>query len=135
MPPSSGSAMAFNRRRSMRIRDRQAGLTMIGFLFVALIVVVIALVGFRILPSYIEYFSVKKAVAGALDDAVDGQPATVRKFFERRVSAEYIDSIDWRNLEVTKQNNQIVGTIAWEKRMPLVYNISLVLDFEVSEAR
>ncbi len=119
----------------MRIRDRQAGLTMIGFLFVALIVVVIALVGFRILPSYIEYFSVKKAVAGALDDAVDGQPATVRKFFERRVSAEYIDSIDWRNLEVTKQNNQIVGTIAWEKRMPLVYNISLVLDFEVSEAR
>ena len=119
----------------MRERNGQAGLTLIGFLFVAAVVVVIALVGFRILPSYIEYFSVKKAVAGALEDAVDGQPATVRRFFERRVSAEYIDSIDWRDLEVTKQNNQIVGTISWEKRMPLVYNVSLLLEFEVSEAR
>jgi hypothetical protein len=114
---------------------RQSGLTLIGFLFVAAVVVVIGLVGFRVLPSYIEYFSVKKALAGALDDAVDGQPATVRRFFERRISAEYIDSIDWRNLEVTKQNNQIVGTIAWENRLPLVYNISLLLEFEVVEAR
>ncbi len=114
---------------------RQSGLTLIGFLFVAAVVVVVGLVGFRVLPSYIEYFSVKKALAGALDDAVDGQPATVRRFFERRISAEYIDSIDWRNLEVTKQNNQIVGTIAWENRLPLVYNISLLLEFEVVEAR
>jgi len=119
----------------MRMRDAQSGLTLIGFLFVAAVIVVVALVGFRILPSYIEYFAVKKAVAGALDDAVDGQPATVRRFFERRVGAEYIDSIDWRNLEVTKQNNQIVGSISWEKRMPLVYNVSLLLDFEVTEAR
>lgn len=119
----------------MRTRGGQAGLTMIGFLFVALVVMVVALIGFRVLPSYIEYFAVKKAVAGALEDAVDGQPATVRRFFERRVSAEYIDSIDWRNLEVTKQNNQIVGTISWETRMPLVYNVSLLLDFEVTEAR
>ena len=119
----------------MTKRNRQSGLTLIGFLFVAAVVVVIGLVGFRVLPSYMEYFSVKKALAGALDDAVDGQPATVRRFFERRISAEYIDSIDWRNLEVTKQNNQIVGSIAWENRLPLVYNISLLLEFEVVEAR
>ena len=127
--------MASNRGTFMQKRNGQAGLTMIGFLFVAAVVVVIALIGFRVLPSYMEYFSVKKAVAGALEDAVDGQPATVRRFFERRVGAEYIDSIDWRNLEVTKQNNQIVGSISWEKRMPLVYNISLLLEFEVTEAR
>jgi Tfp pilus assembly protein PilE len=127
--------MASNRGTFMQKRNGQAGLTMIGFLFVAAVVVVIALIGFRVLPSYMEYFSVKKAVAGALEDAVDGQPATVRRFFERRVGAEYIDSIDWRNLEVTKQNNQIVASISWEKRMPLVYNISLLLDFEVTEAR
>ena len=103
----------------MQMRNRQAGLTLIGFLFVAAVVVVIAL----------------KAVAGALDDAVDGQPATVRRFFERRISADYVESVRWQDLEVTKQNNQIVGTISWERRMPLVYNVSLLLDFEVTEAR
>ncbi|MEP7062626.1 MAG: DUF4845 domain-containing protein [Betaproteobacteria bacterium] len=119
----------------MHKRNGQTGLTIVGFLFVAAVVVVFALVGFRMLPSYIEYYTVKKAVAGALDDAVDGQPATVRRFFERRIGADYVDSVRWQDLEVTKQNNQIVGTISWEKRLPLVYNISLMLDFEVTEAR
>jgi Tfp pilus assembly major pilin PilA len=119
----------------MRTSKRQQGLTIIGFLLVAAIVVGIALIGFRMLPAYIEYFTVKKAVAGALEDAVDGQPATVRKFFERRIDADYVDSVNWRDLEVTKEGNQIVGNISWERRLPLVYNVSLLLDFEVSEAR
>lgn len=119
----------------MHKRNRQAGLTLIGFLFVAAVVMVVALIGFRVLPSYIEYFAVKKAVAGALDDAVDGQPATVRKFFERRISADYVDSVRWQDLVVTKENNQIIGSISWERRMPLVYNVSLLLDFDVTEAR
>ncbi|HEV8502905.1 MAG TPA: DUF4845 domain-containing protein [Casimicrobiaceae bacterium] len=119
----------------MQTGKRQAGLTLIGFLFIGLVVVVVALVGFRMLPSYIEYFSVKKALAGALADAVDGQPATVRRFFERRLAADYVESVHWQDLEVTKENNQIVGNISWETRLPLVYNVSLVIDFEVTEAR
>ena len=119
----------------MQTAKRQSGLTLIGFLFVALVVVVIALVGFRMLPSYIEYFSVKKALAGALEDAVDGQPATVGRVFERRLAADYVESVRWQDLEVTKENNQIVGNVSWETRLPLVYNVSLVIDFEVTEAR
>jgi hypothetical protein len=119
----------------MQTARRQGGLTVIGFLFVALVVVVVALIGFRMLPSYIEYFSVQKALKGALEDAVDGQPATVRSFFVRRLDADYVESLHWQDLEVSKENNQIVGNISWETRLPLVYNVSLVIDFEVTEAR
>ena len=49
---------------------RQHGLTILGFLLVAAVVVIFAMVGFRVIPSYIEYQSVRKA----LDDTMRGEP-------------------------------------------------------------
>ena len=58
-------------RAAMQMRTRQRGLSMIGFLFVAVVVVVCVMVGFRVLPAYIEYYSVQKALEQALVDAKD----------------------------------------------------------------
>ena len=38
----------------MRERVRHLGLSMIGFLFVATVVVVCVMIGFRVTPAYIE---------------------------------------------------------------------------------
>ena len=40
----------------MHERKRQRGLSMIGFLFVAVVVVTCVMIGFRVTPSYIEYY-------------------------------------------------------------------------------
>lgn len=117
------------------MHKRQAGISLIGFLFVAAVVIVVALVAFRTVPSYIEYYTVKTAVDGALKDTPDGSPVLVRKAFERRIGADYVDSVSWQDLQVSKQGNDIVGNITWEKRLPLFYNVSLLLEFEVNETR
>ena len=52
-------------------RRAQRGLSMIGFLFVAAVVLVVALLAFRMIPSYIEYYTVQKALEGALADSND----------------------------------------------------------------
>ena len=49
----------------------QGGLSMIGFLFVAVVIVVVAMVGFRIAPSYVEYFTIRSAIEKSLRDAPD----------------------------------------------------------------
>jgi hypothetical protein len=46
----------------MQMRTHERGLSMLGFLFVAAVVVVCAMIGFRVLPAYIEYYSVQKAL-------------------------------------------------------------------------
>lgn len=116
----------------MHKRSDQAGIGMIGFLFVAIVVIAAALMAFRTIPSYIEYFTIKKAVEGALADTPDGSTVSIQKAFERRIGADYVDSVNWRDLQVLKQGNDIIGNIVWEKRLPLFYNISLMLDFEVN---
>jgi hypothetical protein len=70
---------------------RQRGLSMIAFLFVTAVVLVVALLGFRVIPAYIEYFSVQKALQGALNDSTALTPTEVRKLLDRRFNADYID--------------------------------------------
>jgi hypothetical protein len=116
-------------------RKAQQGMTLMGFIVAAALVTVIALVGFRMVPAYIEFYSVQKAVKGALDDANPLTVNEVRKLFDRRVAADYIDSVRASDLDITKEGNEIVATATWEKRLPLVANVSLVLDFEAKARR
>ena len=62
---SNAWAAGFDREKAMHERERQRGLSMIGFLFVAVVAIVCIMVGFRVAPAYIEYYSVTKATRGS----------------------------------------------------------------------
>jgi hypothetical protein len=115
--------------------SRQLGLTMTGFLFVSAVVLVAALIAFRVIPAYIEYFSVQKALQGALNDSPDLTKADIRRRVERRIGAEYIDSVHASDIEVTRAANVTTASVAWENRLHLLGNASLVLEFEASASR
>ena len=119
----------------MTMPARQRGLSMMGFLFVAAVVLVSALIAFRVVPAYIEYFSVQKALQGALNDSPDLSKADVRRRVERRIGAEYIDSVYASEVEVTKSNNVTTASVSWQNKLHLVGNVSLLLDFEASASR
>jgi len=112
----------------------QRGLTMLGFLFVAIVVVVVALVGFRVFPAYVEYFSVQKALEPSVSEAETGSAAEIRRAFERRLSAGYIDSVRASDLQVSRQNNQIVAALSWQRILHMIGNASILLEFD-AEAR
>jgi hypothetical protein len=114
---------------------RQRGLSMLGFIFVTAVVLVVALLGFRVIPAYIEYFSVEKALQGALNDSKDLTAADVRKLVERRIGADYIDSVSPNDVVVSKTGNVITASASWQTKLHLVGNASLVLDFDASASR
>jgi len=113
----------------------ERGLTMIGFIFVAAIVVIVALVGFRVLPAYVEYFQVQKALQGSLDDSESGSLADVRRNFDRRVGATYVDSVRPTDVTVSRKGNQIVATVVWQRILPMVGNASILLDFDATATK
>jgi predicted membrane chloride channel (bestrophin family) len=120
----------------MQRRAQQGGLSMLGFLFVAVVVVVCVMIGFRVTPAYIEYYSVQKALAQALVDAKDlNSTAEVRAAFQKRVDAGYIESVSARDLEVVKTRNDITASASWTRKLPLVANASLLLEFEATATR
>jgi hypothetical protein len=120
----------------MRHRSRQSGITIIGFLFVAGVVLTVALIGFRVMPSYIEYFSVEKILRETMTESSDVVTlADFRRRFDRKVGADYIDSIGANDVDLNKQDNRLVASVAWTKTLHLVGNASLLLEFEASASK
>ena len=116
-------------------RRTQRGLSMIGFLFVAAVVLVTAMIAFRMIPSYIEHYTVQKALEGALADSNDLSTATIRRAMDRRLAADYADAVAGKDVEVTREGNKITASVGWEKRLPLVSNVSILLDFYATASR
>ena len=119
----------------MRQRGNQRGLTIIGFLLVAAVVVIFALVGVRVLPAYIEYYTVQKALEQTLADQSNITPQDIRRSLERRISADYVDSVRASDVTVSKDGNTIIASLAWQKIQHLVGNASILLEFEATANR
>jgi hypothetical protein len=117
----------------MRARHRQTGLTIIGFLLVAAVVLAIAMIGFRVLPSYIEYFSVEKTLRQTLQNSRDGVTlAEFRRDFDLKASADYIDSVRGSDVDLTREGTELVASASWTNTLHLIGNVSLLLEFEAS---
>lgn len=116
--------------------QRQRGMSIIGFLFVAAVVVVVALVGFRMLPAYIEWYTIQKALDAAVADAGnDPSLNNIRKAMERKLSADYADAVSAKDVNVVKNGNTITAQVSWQKVLPMVGNVSILIDFDAQASR
>jgi Tfp pilus assembly major pilin PilA len=110
----------------------QRGITMIGLVVVCIVIVLVAIGGLKIAPAYIEYFKVKKAIVGIAQTNSKGTVADVRRSFDLRAAVDDIDVIAGRDLEVTKEGNELVISFAYPKRISLFGNVNVVIDFAAS---
>ena len=108
---------------------RQRGFTLFGLLFWAIIVGFFALIGMRVLPALNEYFTIKRAV-----NKITTEGSTVpeiRSAFERQKDIEYsITSISGKDLSVTKENDKVVVSFAYDKEIELMKPVFLLIKFE-----
>jgi hypothetical protein len=109
----------------------QKGMSAIGILVVLILVVFIALIGMKVTPAYIEFFAIKKAVAAIAQSGElrGATTADVRKAFELRQAIDDFTSVGPQDIEIVREGSQVVISFAYEKRIPLFYNVSLVVDF------
>jgi hypothetical protein len=120
----------------MNDRNGQHGLTLTGFVMVAIVVATFVVVGARMVPAYIEYYSVQKSLEKSLNDARDPTAVgDVRKAFEKYLATDYIFSVTAKDLEITKTNNETTVSVAWTRILPLAGNVSLYLEFEAKATR
>jgi len=117
--------------------DRQRGLGFAGVLALLVGIVFVAIFGMKLAPAYLEYFAVKKAVTGMIESGElrNATVADVRRAFDRRAVIDDITSIQGADLEVTKEGTDIVVGFAYEKRIPIVNNVSVLIDFKGSSKK
>jgi exopolysaccharide biosynthesis protein len=116
------------------MHSQQRGLSMIGFLFVAMVLVFIAMLAMKLVPAYIEYFSVKKILStmGQESDLKSQSNADIRTSFSKRANVGYVTAVKPEDLTVDRSSGTPVISVDYEFRTKLVGNVSLVVDFSAS---
>jgi hypothetical protein len=108
----------------------QRGVTLFGLLFWAIVIGFLALVLLRVLPTVNEYSTIKRAV-----DKVAASGATtvpeIRSAFEKQLQIEYgVTAISGKDLEITKVNDKVVISFAYNKEIELFSPVFLLIKYE-----
>jgi len=114
------------------MRNRQLGISLIGALISAALLIGGLILGMRIVPVYTEYFAVKKALNGLASSAEATSPETIRILFDRRSGAEDINSVRKEDLVISKENGRWTISADWQRTIPVVANVSLLFQFSAS---
>lgn len=119
----------------MRMISRQKGITIWGLLVVAALVVFFSMLTIKLFPAYIEYFAVKTSLENLAKQPGVGamEKNDIKNAIQRRFDIEDVKQVDLnKHLFVDKKPGATAVRIAYEVRIPLFYNISVILSFEHS---
>ncbi|MEO8716692.1 MAG: DUF4845 domain-containing protein [Burkholderiales bacterium] len=116
------------------MRARQRGVTLMGLIVGSFVLVLVALLAMRLLPSYIEYFTIKKAVVSIANETRGrgGSVSDVRRSFDSRQAIDDFKAVRAADLEITKMGNEFQIVAAYRKEIPLFANIGIYIDFVAS---
>ena len=109
---------------------RQRGVTLFGLMFWAILIGITALVVMRVLPTVNEYYTIQRAVDKIAKEGGTTVPE-IRAAFEKQKQIEYsISSISGKDLQVTKENEQVVVSFAYDKEIELMAPVYLLIKYE-----
>ena len=114
------------------MRRRQQGMTFIGLLFVLAMAGAIVYAGIRLAPLYLNYMKVVRSLDAAATEAKgdNPDPAALRRALGKQWEIQSIDSPDFKDIEITKEDSGVVLHVAYDDSVPYIANVSLSVHFE-----
>ena len=107
---------------------QQHGITIMGLLTVLVILIVVALFGLKVIPSFLEYRTAKSTIQAIARSGVTTAP-DARRAFEMRTAIDNVGSLRAQDLQITREGNQLVIGFAYRKEIPLFTNVGLYIDY------
>jgi hypothetical protein len=108
------------------VKAGQRGFSFLGLLFVGIVLAVSGVIVAQVIPTAIEY----QAILKAANKATDGSTvAEVRTIFDRAAAIDNISSVTAKDIEVTKENDKVVVSFAYQREIHLVGPAFLTLKY------
>lgn len=107
----------------------QRGVTLFGLLFWGVFLAFAGVVGAKVFPTLIEFWETKRAVTKVAQE----NPSTVaaaRAAFERIKAVEYSIKINAQELEITKENDKVRISFAYDREIELGGPVFLVIKYQ-----
>lgn len=120
----------------MRMRRKVQGITLIGFVILLAMLGFFAYLAMRLVPMYVEYFGVLKSMEQLRQEPGAAQMSLpeIRNSLSLKFNTQYVDeaSVTPQSISLKREAGAATLRIAYEKRVPFIYNIDLVGKFDKS---
>jgi hypothetical protein len=115
---------------------KQRGVTLSGFIMWAVVFIIVALIGFKLLPPYMEFLNIQTQLKAISNDPEgrQGVRRVVEDLFDRRSAIENISSIKAKDIQIQKEGDRVVLSAEYTNCVPLVLNIRVCMDYAPSSA-
>jgi hypothetical protein len=116
--------------------DRQLGISLVGMIFIAIGVILVAMLGMKLVPPYIHSAQIAQILKAIASDP-EMQNATtkeIKESYNKRADINYISDITAEDLDIYKSDGQLSISASYSVKIPLAGNITLVLDFNPSSS-
>ena len=116
---------------------RQRGVTFIGMIFIAALIILGAIIALKLVPAYIEYATVVQHLReiARSPEARGGSPREIQMMFSKRAQIDNIRVITADDIEVTREGDAVVLTAAYQTKVKLFGNLNACIDFEASSGK
>jgi hypothetical protein len=104
----------------------------------AIVVVVALLLGFKLAPPYMEFMTIQKLLRSIATDAQaygENYKNGATRDFALKASIDNIQSVSHNDLQVRKEGQEVVITVDYTVRVPLVGNLSACIDFNATSKK
>jgi Tfp pilus assembly protein PilE len=110
-----------------KMANKQAGISLSGLIGALAVIGVVGIFAMRMVPAYIEYNAIKSAIAQVKDSG--GSIREMQQAFNRHTSVNDVEAVRGQDLVFTRDGEDMQISFAYEKRLPLMGNVSLLIDF------
>lgn len=115
--------------------NRQRGMTFIGLVLLIAAGLFVVMVGMKLTPAYVEYFTIKKTLKKISQEP--GFESMSRKdimdVYTKAAMIDEIGDVNAKDLVVGKNTaGQNTVSIAYQKVIPIIANVSVLIDFTAS---
>ncbi len=116
----------------MRLHKQQ-GISLIGFVIVLSVVIFVSFLGMKIVPLYMEYYSVVTTLNGVAQERGSARlsPYDLRVKVLDRLYLSYSKNIKESDIKVV-QGNGVYLRVAYEVRQPVIGNLDVIAKFDKS---
>ena len=116
---------------------RQSGITLIGFIIILIIAAFFIYTAMKLVPAYMDYFSVSKALNTVATQSASGNMSAeeLQRQLDTQQLSQYFDDEDIQAKNITVVTNPNGGStlkLSYDKKIPWIYNIDFLLHFDKS---
>jgi hypothetical protein len=110
----------------VRLKSRQSGISFIGVLFIVGLLACLAILGAQAFPTVLEYQAALKAAQKA---SSGNTVPEVRQIFDKAAAIDDIKSISGKDLDISKNGDQVLVKFAYNKEIHMFGPAFLLLKY------